>query len=87
MPSILSVKGWRIFFFSNEGNEPVHVHCKKGSCVCKYWLLPEQFDIQKAYALGISPRDERELRKILFQHFEELVDAWNIHQRKRHESS
>ena len=55
--------------------------------MCKYWLLPEQFDIQKAYALGTSPRDERELRKILFQHFEELVDAWNIHQRKRHESS
>ena len=26
MPTILYVQGWRFHFFSNEGNEPIHVH-------------------------------------------------------------
>lgn len=26
MPTLLSVKGYRFFFYSNENNEPMHVH-------------------------------------------------------------
>lgn len=29
MPTILFIYGWRIFFYSNEGNEPIHVQQKK----------------------------------------------------------
>jgi hypothetical protein len=35
MPTILLLLGWRIFFYANEGNEPVHVHCRKGEKECK----------------------------------------------------
>ncbi len=34
MPTILMVRGWRVFFYSEEGNEPVHVHAKKAGCEC-----------------------------------------------------
>ncbi len=30
MPTILLIMGWRLFFYANEGNEPIHVHCRKG---------------------------------------------------------
>jgi len=46
MPTILMIMGWRLFFYSNEGNEPVHVHCRKGDKECKYWLDTEMFDLE-----------------------------------------
>jgi Domain of unknown function (DUF4160) len=36
MPTILYVQGWRFHFYSNEGNEPMHVHAVKGDAECKY---------------------------------------------------
>ena len=30
MPSIFSTGGYVVFFWSNEGNEPIHVHIAKG---------------------------------------------------------
>jgi hypothetical protein len=29
MPAVLRIKGYRFFFFSNEGNEPIHIHVEK----------------------------------------------------------
>ncbi|MCK5201254.1 MAG: DUF4160 domain-containing protein, partial [Spirochaetales bacterium] len=37
------ILGWRLFFYANERNEPVHIHCKKGDSECKYWLDIENF--------------------------------------------
>ena len=35
MPTVLLVEGYRFFFFSNEGQEPPHVHVRKGGGVAK----------------------------------------------------
>lgn len=29
MPSVMQMLGWRLYFFTNERNEPIHVHCDK----------------------------------------------------------
>lgn len=76
MPTVLMVRGWRFFFYSNEGNEPMHIHARKGGAECKYWLLEATFDIEEAYAFGVTPQLRREVRQIIFEHFEELVQAW-----------
>jgi hypothetical protein len=49
MPTILFILGWRVFFYSNENMEPIHVHARKGDCECKYWLHVENYDIEEAY--------------------------------------
>jgi hypothetical protein len=49
MPTILYVQGWRFHFYSNEGNEPMHVHAEKGDAECKYWLYPDRFDIAEEF--------------------------------------
>ncbi|MEQ8955495.1 MAG: DUF4160 domain-containing protein [Gammaproteobacteria bacterium] len=36
MPTILLQAGWRVFFYSNEGDEPIHVHFRKGEIECKF---------------------------------------------------
>jgi len=42
--------GWRLFFYSNEGNEPIHIHAQKGEMECKFWLNTERYDIEEAYS-------------------------------------
>ena len=83
MPTVLVLLGWRLFFYANEGNEPIHIHCRKGDLECKYWLDEDNFDIQEAYSYGLSPRDKKQLRKIIFEHFDYIADQWKEFQERR----
>lgn len=76
MPTILLVLGWRVFFYANERNEPIHVHCRKGDKECKYWLDVKNFDLRESYVYGMSVKDIREIKKILFEHFEYIENEW-----------
>ncbi len=40
MPALLTFNGIRFFFYSNENNEPIHVHMTKGSAASKVWPEP-----------------------------------------------
>ena len=35
-----NIEGYAFYFFSNENNEPAHVHVRKGDGLVKYWLEP-----------------------------------------------
>jgi hypothetical protein len=83
MPTILLLLGWRLFFYANEGDEPMHVHAKKADMECKFWLDVDTFDIHLAYAYKMSPRATREIRKIIFSHFDYIVDQWEAFQKRR----
>ena len=83
MPTILLQAGWRIFFYSNEGNEPIHVHCRKGEIECKFWIDVENFDIKESYTYNLTPRERKAIRKIIFEHFEYIVDQWNEFQDRK----
>ena len=64
------------YFYSNEGNEPTHIHCSKADAEAKYWLDAEAFAITEAYAYGMSPADRRTVRSIIFQHFDYIIAEW-----------
>lgn len=76
MPTVLYIKGWRLFFYANEGSEPIHIHCQKGDKECKYWLNQELYEIKEAYLYGMNNKDIREIKKIIYQNFDDLVEAW-----------
>jgi hypothetical protein len=52
MPTVLTVNGFRFFFYSNEGTEPPHIHVEKGDAIGKWWLsdlsLSHQDDFTKS---------------------------------------
>ncbi|MGC9397427.1 MAG: DUF4160 domain-containing protein [Anaerolineae bacterium] len=84
MPTILLIRGWRVFFFANENNEPMHVHCRKGSAQGKFWILSESYEIRTVYVRRMTHAQEREIRRILFEHFDEIVEAWKeFHERSK----
>jgi hypothetical protein len=82
MPTILLIFGWRIFFYSNEGNEPIHVHASKGDMECKFWLDIDTFEIGEAFSFNLNPASRREIRKIIFEHFDYIVSEWHTHFKK-----
>ena len=43
MPEVFRERGFRFFFYSNEGEprEPVHIHVERDRCEAKFWLRPE----------------------------------------------
>ena len=77
MPTILMIFGWRVFFYANESNEPIHIHCQKGDAEGKYWLDVNSFEIIEAHSYNMSPADKRNIRKIIFNHFDYIVSEWN----------
>lgn len=80
MPTILFVKGWRLFFYANEGSEPIHIHCRKGDKECKFWLDVDLYEARDAYLYNMNNKDIREVKKIIYQNFDDLVEAWrNFH--------
>ena len=83
MPTILVIFGWRLFFYANEGNEPIHVHCRKGDMECKYWLNSETYELEEAFSFSLSSKDRRELRKIIFEHFDYIEEQWDEFQRRQ----
>lgn len=84
MPTILMMRGWRFFFYSNESNEPIHVHCQKGEAEAKYWLDVEGFQAMEAHAHNMTPADKRTVRRIIFEHFDYIVSEWDKFEEKRH---
>lgn len=80
MPTILFIRGWRLFFYSNERNEPPHIHARKGDMECKYWLHPDTFDIKEAYSYNLNPSGRRDLRQIIFEHFDYIVTQYEAFQ-------
>lgn len=76
MPTVLFVLGWRLFFYSNEGMESMHIHARKGEAECKFWLFPDRFEIEEAFEYNLTPGLRREIRRIIYQHLDEICEAW-----------
>ena len=83
MPTILQILGWRLFFYANEGNEPIRVYARKAEKECKFWLDRENFDIEEEFAYNLNPKDKREIKKITFEHFEYIEQQWDEFKKRR----
>jgi len=77
MPTILLIFGWRLYFYANEGNEPIHIHCRKGDMECKFWLDSENSDVIEAFSYNMNSRDKREIIKIVYEYFEFIESEWS----------
>ncbi len=54
----------------------MHVHARKGDAECKFWLYPDRFEIEEDFEYGLTPRLRREIRRVIYQHFDEICLAW-----------
>lgn len=64
MPTVLRLGSFRFHFYSDEGNEPPHIHVATPDGECKFWLEPIRLSRNK----GVSPATLREIEKLVFEH-------------------
>ena len=57
----------------------MHIHARKAECQCKFWLRPDIYEIEEAWSHSLTPHLRREVRQIIFEHFELIVEEWNRH--------
>lgn len=73
MPTIMRIGPYRFFFYSNEGNEPPHVHVEAGDAVAKFWLQP----VALAVNHGFSGKALSEIERHVVAHRDKLEEAWH----------
>ncbi|MEO8085765.1 MAG: DUF4160 domain-containing protein [Bacteroidota bacterium] len=83
MPTILFINGWRFFFYSNEGNEPIHIHVQKAESEAKFWILIDTNELKDAFSYNLSPANKREVKKMIYLNLDFIIEKWNsIHGKK-----
>jgi hypothetical protein len=73
MPTVLSVGPYRFFFYAGDRDEPPHVHVEREDKVAKLWLDP----IRLQRSGGFSRLEIGRIQKLVSEHREELLEAWN----------
>ncbi len=72
MPTIFRKLGFRFFFYSDEGNEPPHLHVEKGEGRGKYWIDP----VEKNYMNNFTKQDEKKADKIVEDEQDNFKKKW-----------
>jgi hypothetical protein len=76
MPSIKDLPGpYRLFFYSFDCNEPMHVHVQREKMLCKFWLEP----VELARSQGFSALELNRIRLLIESNLARIRKAWNEH--------
>ncbi|WP_417911970.1 DUF4160 domain-containing protein [Candidatus Electronema sp. TJ] len=69
MPTVLRIGRFRFHFYSDEGNDPTHIHVRYAGTECKFWLVP----VGLASNHGMLPHDVREIEYLVFENRDFLI--------------
>jgi hypothetical protein len=75
MPTVLREKGYRFFFFSNESQEPPHIHVQQAERYAKFWFDP----VRLAMNVGFRRNELTQLGKIVTDKQRFMLQAWYEH--------
>ena len=75
MPTVLRIGPYRFYFFSNEGNEPPHIHVERDNEVAKFWLDP----VQLARSKGFRRQELNRIYRLVERHQRDLLASWHEH--------
>ena len=78
MPTVPRIDAFRFYFYSDEGDEPLHIHIDTGDGECKFWLDP----VVLAKSVNVSPTNVRKIERLVFEHRNFLMEKYHeFHQR------
>lgn len=73
MPTVARIGPYRFYFFSNEGNEPAHIHVQRDRQLAKFWLRP----VSLASSTGFPAPELRGIEEIVVNNRGEFEEAWH----------
>lgn len=74
-PTIFRYKNYRFFFFSREESR-IHIHVSSSEGEAKFWLEPL---VALVYHYGFNSRQLKELHRLIEEHKNEIIKAWEKH--------
>ena len=74
MPTVFSKNGFRFFFYSEEGNEPIHIHVQYGGALAKFWIKPE---VHLANSIGFKSQEIKKAKKLIIENETLIQEKWN----------
>jgi hypothetical protein len=80
MPVVRRIGPWKLYFYSNEGDEPPHVHVEAPDGVAKFWLDP----LSLARSTRLRAHELRRMERAVERHRREFLEAWHEFFRSRH---
>ena len=72
--AIDDIEGYKFYFYSEEGNEPPHIHVKKAAGKAKFWLTPE-VSLRESY--GFKVQELKKAWKLVITNREQLINKYN----------
>ncbi|HRE41993.1 MAG TPA: DUF4160 domain-containing protein [Ignavibacteria bacterium] len=79
MPEVFRKNGWRFFFYSNEGNEPIHIHCQNSEKTCKFFIDIKLKELYLADSKNVSNSDISKVKKMIIDNLDVIILKWNEH--------
>ena len=73
MPTVMQIGPYRFFFFSNENQEPAHIHIKAGGNEAKFWLE----SVRLVTNNGFRARELNEIERIVAEYRSQFLEAWD----------
>mgnify|MGYP000592657789 FL=1 len=73
MPTVMKIGSFRFYFYSDEGNEPPHIHVATPDGECKFWLQPVRLGRNR----GVPPVTIRKIEKLVFENQLLLMGKYN----------
>ncbi|MCF8224286.1 MAG: DUF4160 domain-containing protein [Bacteroidales bacterium] len=75
MPTVFIIKGYRFFFFSNENQEPIHIHVEKADNYAKFWIDP----VFVSANYGFNSKQLKEISRYIEGRTDLIRQKWNEH--------
>lgn len=72
MPEVFRELGFVFFFYTNEGNEPMHIHVRKAGGFAKYWIEPVELE----FSQGMRVNDLKIAEQLIVVHLELIKTKW-----------
>ena len=78
MPILFEFLGYKIYFWSNEGNDPVHVHVSKrqNANATKIWLPPESNPVVAHNNSRIPKKDLTRILRAIALERNNIITRW-----------
>lgn len=76
--ALLDFLGYKFFFWSNENNEPPHIHISKGAPTenaTKFWIKKDGIEMVHNNS-QISANDLRKITRYILSNRADIIAAW-----------
>jgi len=72
-PTVKRFGPYRFLFFSNDRDEPPHIHVQEGRKLAKFWLL----SCELAYSTNFASHELTKVGDLVRQNRESFLEAWH----------